>query len=222
METSRTSRFAPLAGVLFLLIAVAAFALSNDTPSTDDSAAKVADYWRDNDTKEAIASILGALGAAVFVWFGASLREAIARREGGTGRLATLTFAGTVIFAVGLTTNCSIEFATAIAADDVPDEVTQTLSTLYDGFFLPMTTGIALMFAASGLAALRTGFLPRWLGIVQLIAAALLFTPAGFFVFIASIVWVAAISVVLFRRGDTDALPPATGTAAPAASPPPA
>ena len=215
MRTAGLERFAPLAGVLFLVLAVAALLLAGDPPAADDAAPEVVAYWSDNEEKELIASILGALAGVALVWFGASLRDAIARREGGTGRLATLTFAGTVIAGVGLMTNSALEFAAADTAGDVTAEVTQALSALYADFFFPMSGGFALLLLASGLAALRTGFLPRWLGLLQLVVWIGLFTPIGFFVVLAAIAWVAAVSIMLFIRGEGG------GGEAPAAAPPP-
>ena len=206
MKSRTLERLAPLAGVLFLALAVAAFLLPGEAPGADESTAEVVEFWTDKDTENVISAILGALAGVALVWFGGSLRDAIARAEGGTGRLAALTFAGTVIAGVGLMTNSAIQFAAAESAGEVPDEVTQALAVLWLGFFFPLSGGFALMVLASGLAALRTGVLPRWLGWIQVVAAILFFTPAGFFLFLATIAWVAAVGVLLFRR--TEAQPP--------------
>ena len=214
MKNQVLQRFAPLTGVLFLLLVMVAFAVTGESPGSDDPTAEVVEYWTGKDTENVVSAVLGALAGVALVWFGASLRDAIARAEGGTGRLAALTFAGTVIAAVGLMTNSALQFAAAESAGDVPDEVTQSLGVLFAGFFFPMSGGFALLILASGLAALRTGVLPRWLGWIQVVAWILFFTPAGSFAFPAAMAWDAAVSLILFGRSE-GAGPPAEPAAEP-------
>lgn len=212
MQTTRLERFAPLAGPAFLVLAVVTFALVGDTPSNDDSTAEVVSYWQENDGEQMAGAGLGGLAALLLVWFGGSLRQAIARDEGRDGRLAALAFAGTVIAAVGLLAFSGFAFVAAETAGDVPGEVTQTLSVLNNDFFFPLAGGIVLLLLASGLAFVRLAVLPRWLGWLSLGLAVLALTPAGFVAFLATIVWVAAVGIVLFLRGE--GAPVAAGAAA--------
>jgi hypothetical protein len=194
-------RFAPLAGVVVLILAIISFILSNSSPGADASTAKVIKYWNDNDSKEIASALFGSLAALFIVWFVASLRSVILRAEGGTGRLATLAFAGGVIGAMGLLMNAAFEFVAADTAGDVPPQVTQTLSALYDDFFLPIIAGFVILNVATGLAALRHRILPAWAGIVMLVLAVVGITPVGWIALLISIVWIAVVGVVLFVRG---------------------
>jgi hypothetical protein len=190
---------------------VVSFALSNDSPDSDDSLVKVVSYWSSHDSKEIASAIVGTFAVLFFVWFMGSLRSRIFRAEGGTGRLATLTFAGGVIAAVGIVVNNAIEFAAAESVGDVPPTVTQTLSVLYADFWFPIVLGFGLLMLAAGLSALRFGWLPVWAGWVTLVLGILSFTPIGFFALLATIIWIAVVSVALFlgeSRG-TPSPPPA-------------
>jgi hypothetical protein len=212
MQERGLERFAPLAGIVFLVLIVAAFLLSGETPGADDKTADVVKDWADSDSRQVASAILGTLGAIALVWFGGSLRDGILRGEGGTGRLAALAFAGTVITAVGGASNSAIQLAVADTVGDVPPEVTQTLSVLYSDFFFPMVVGFALMLFATALAVLRGhAAFPRWFGWVSLVLGVILLTPVGFFAFLVGLLWVGVASVLLFRAQE----PPAA--AAPAA-----
>jgi hypothetical protein len=217
MWTTRLERFAPLTGVAFLILAVVAFVIPGDTPSSDDSTAKVVAYWKDNDTEQMISATLVALAALALIWFGGSLRRVIVRAEGGDGRLAALAFAGTVVAGVGLLAFASFAFVAADTVGDVPGQVTQTLGILSDEFFFPLAAGFVLMLLASGLAIVRTAVLPAWLGWLAILLAIAGITPIGFFAFLAAILLIAGLGVVFFLRADVGPAAPAH----PGSTPPP-
>ena len=73
----------------------------------------------------------------------------------------------------------------------------QVLNVLDANDFIPMVSGIAVLLLASGLSVVRHGGLPRWLGWVGVVLGVLMFTPAGFFGFLASGVWIVIASVLL-------------------------
>src|SRR4051794_506972 len=99
---SRAERLAPLSAFLVTGFAVVAFILTGETPSTDDSAAKVVNFYSDNKDQVFISSVLVTFAAVALVWFAASLRTHIRRRE-ADGRIATLPFAAAILIAVGIT-----------------------------------------------------------------------------------------------------------------------
>jgi len=63
--------------------------------------------------------------------------------------------------------------------------------------FIPMAAGVGMLVLASGLSAVRHGGVPRWLGWIGVVIGVLTFTPAGFFAFLASGVWIAIASILL-------------------------
>jgi hypothetical protein len=220
MDTRRWERFAPLSGVLFVLLTVAGIAIGlSDSP--EDFPAKVdeiVEYYSDDPGKIMIGSWLGLLGGFFLIWFGGSVRARL--RDAGEARLASIAFGGAVAAAtVGLLIDTA-NFAAAVRAeeDDTIDPAVAT--TLYDfansavGTALP--TAIAVFVGATGVAALRSGALPRWLGIVSLVlAVTLLIFFIAWFMTAVALLWALVVSILLFRAQ------PAAAAPAPAGAPPP-
>jgi hypothetical protein len=198
---SKTERLAPLAGLLFLAMMIAGLALSGEGPDPDEGAAAAVDHWRGDDAKLVTGAILVALAGVPLVWFAGALRSALRGAEGGTGRLSAVAFAGAAILAVGLATVAGLQFALADAADDLAPDQVHTLSALAYSFFLPLPVGLALLLLATAVVVLRTGVLPKWVGWVALAIGLVAMTPAGFFAFLASGLWVLAVAVLLYLRG---------------------
>ena len=86
MSSSRWERFAPLTGVVFFILIAITFALSNDTPDADSSTADTVSYWSAHDSRLIASALIGTFAIIFFIWFGAILRGALLRAEGGDGR----------------------------------------------------------------------------------------------------------------------------------------
>jgi hypothetical protein len=213
MERKGMERFAPLSGLVFLVLAIASIVVGGEPPSADDSTAEVVEFWDENEGSQLASSILGAWAAAALVWFGASVREAVVRVEGGPSRLGSIALAGTVLTAAGITMNAVFQFAAADVHDDVPPEVLQTISVLYADTFFPMAAGNFLFLLAAGIAAIRHGAFDKRLAWIGIVIGVLSITPAGFFAFIAWLVWIGIAAILLYREKDpvgSGAAPPPT------------
>jgi hypothetical protein len=75
------------------------------------------------------------------------------------------------------------------------------------GFFFPLSIGFSVFLLASGLAMVRGAMLPAWPGWVAIALGVLAVTPGGFFAILGMLAWVAAISVMLFMRGESPTMP---------------
>jgi hypothetical protein len=228
MERKGLERFAPLTGILFVVLIVAAVIVGGETPSYDESQQEIVDFWKDDETNQIISSVLAAWGAFMLVWFAGSVRDAIARAEPGPGRLASISFAGAAIAAVGVLLFAGFSFATADTAGEVSADVTQTLATLNEDLFFPLAAGLALFLTAAGLAAIRHGAFDRWLGWIALVIGIICITPLGFIGVLAALAWSLLASVILYRKADpvgSGAAPPPTSGPSievpPGAGPPP-
>jgi hypothetical protein len=200
MKDRGLQRYAPLAGVVFVLLIVLAAIIGGESPDTDDSRREVVNFWRDNDAAQVWASVIATWSSIFFLWFAASLRSVLREREEGSTRLSALSFAGAIIAAGGLTALASLSFAAADVADDVPGGVTQTLSVLSSDFFFPIAAGYAVFLLAAGILAVRTAALPAWLAWPAIVLGILCVTPVGFFALLVGLVWVVVVSVLLYRR----------------------
>ncbi len=121
---------------------------------------------------------------------------------------------GASFIAVGIAIDSTIQFAIAEAADDIEPTSVQTLEALWDNDFIPIAMGVITLLLSSGLAIVRTGVLPKWLGWVAIALVVLGLTPAGFVAFLGGGVWIAIVSIMLTMR--------ARAGTPPAAAPPPA
>ena len=219
MNAAGWERYAPLTGVLFVIFTVAGIAIGmSDSP--DDfpgEISEIVEYYQDDPGRIMLGSWLGLVGGFFLIWFGGSVRAHL--RDAGEERLGTVAFGGAVAAAaVGLLIDTA-NLAAAFRADE-DDAIDPAAATaLFDfansaiGGALPIA--IAVFVAATGIAALRTGALPRWLGIVSLVVVAglLTFFVAWLFTGVA-LLWALIVSIVLFR-----AQAPAAVPAAPAGPP---
>jgi hypothetical protein len=183
--------------LVFVVITVLVFAIGGSTPDHHDSALKVAAYYHKHHDKQMILAFILAVGVPFLVFFASALRHDLAR-AGGTGQAANIAFAGGVLAAAGFTILATIHLALADAGDSVNTlGTTQTLNVLDNNDYLPVGTGVAVLVFGGGLAAIRHGGLPAWLGWAGIVLAVLTFTPAGFFAFLLGGVWIAVASILL-------------------------
>jgi hypothetical protein len=125
--------------------------------------------------------------------------------------------------------------AGAFRADEDGQIETATATTLYDlqASFLTagLPIGIAVFIGATGLVALRTGVLPKWLGIVSVLLVIPLLIPIiAWAVTGLALLWALAVSIMLYLRqpkapaaGATrvgEGPPPAAASGPPASGPP--
>jgi hypothetical protein len=210
MLSGSWARYAPLSGLVAVAILVASIIVTGfDSVDSNDSTVKVIKFWHDNDGQQIAGAFLGALAAVPLLWFFGSLRSTFRTAEGGTGRLSSIAYAGGIVLVGFAVVDASIQFAVAESVGDVPPAVTQTLSVLYNDFFLGFPVGIGTFLLASSLVILRTGVLPAWLGWVALVLGIVSLTPVGFFAFLVVLAWIAVVSVMLFRQQSPPPVAPA-------------
>jgi hypothetical protein len=199
----RWERLAALAGVAFVALYVAAFALGIEVGKSDR---EILDYYADsgNRAKEVVAFFLIAAAALAFLLFASSLRSLIARAEQETAMLATLAWAGGTACAVLVLAGNAVSRATAFAAMSDDFQLDPNTRRLVEdvGFLLFVSGALAaiLLVVAASLAALRHGLLPRWLGWAGFPAAALLPLAIGFVGFLVLALWMLAVSAALALR----------------------
>jgi hypothetical protein len=200
----RLERLAPLTGVGFIILLVGGLIVGGATPDIDAPTSEIDTFWQDNSTRQQASALLVGLAALFLLWFGGSLRRAISRAEGGDGRLAALAFGGTIIATVGLLLLATMAFALADTADHVPPDVVHTIHVLSYDVFLPLIGGAVGLLVAAGLAFIRTAVLPRWLGWVAFVLAVAILTPLAFFGLVAWLLWIAAVSILLYLGESAD------------------
>lgn len=210
---------APLTGVLFVILVIVSFAVAGDEPpDTDEGAQAVFDFYNENDGSVVAGALVQGLAAAVFLFFAGILRTALREAPGARGTLAGISFAGAIVFVTGIAIDGAITFALAAEADTEGfDPVAlQAMFGLWSNDWLPFAVGLLTFMIATGMAIIRTGVLPRWLGWAAIVIAIFAATPIGFVAFLGSAVFVLIVSVMLAMRERSASAPPPT---APPATP---
>jgi hypothetical protein len=211
----RWTRRAPITGIIAVGFFILAFILGGETPSFDAGTREILDYYGDQ-TKQVIVSISVLYGSVFLVFFAATLRSTLRRAE----NLSLLVLIGGALLASGWTIFAGLSFTLAdLASSDhlarIDPGTLQALNSLNSDFFFPVVLGVSIWLFSVALAILRTGDLPRWLGWAAVAIAIVSVTPAGFFSIPLLGLWILAASVILLRRGESDAAGDAAAPAAP-------
>lgn len=191
----------PLTGALFLVLLIASFIIAGEPPDADEDVQEIVDHYVDNKTATEIGAMVGGIAAISLVFFGAYLRKLFSGALGGDSMLPGVILVGTSIIAVGGAIDGTISFALAEAADDIEPTAVQAMQALWDNDFLPIALGIVIYLLAAGLAAVRSGAIPAWLGWIAIALAVIGVTPIGFVAFMGAALWTLIVSVLLSIRG---------------------
>jgi len=190
----------PLTGALFVALLILSFVVGGEPPDADEPVQEIVDHYVDNDVEIWISALIGGLAAVSLVFFGAYLRKVFSAAEGPGGMLSPLMLVGAAIMAVGAGIDMTILVALAEAADDIDPAAVQALQALWDNDFVPIAIGIEVLFISVGLATVKYGVLPKWLGWFVLVLAVVGLTPVGFIAFPLGGLWVIVVSVLLAVR----------------------
>lgn len=210
MAESKRERLAAGAGLIFVVLFIGALS----DPVVDpigDGASIVAGQLLDNRGQARFAVYAGGLAALALVWFVGSLRSTLRRAEGGNGRLSAVAFAGGVMAGVTILASSAFSWAALEFADYGDDPAGARLAAGFAEYLFFFTNfGMALLVGASFVIALRHGAIPLWLAWVGAVGGALSlvliwpFFVLGVLIFM---FWVAALSIVLIRRGSSPSHP---------------
>jgi hypothetical protein len=205
---SQVERWAPIGGIVFVVLMVVGSSLVGDVPAPDAPEQEIAGYLADSDNhiRNIIGAYLWVIGALAFLWFLTRLRTDLRRAEGGTGALSTVAFAAGVAFVavwlVSATAFASVAYAIELRDAPVSDPdlvrvlppMGRLLLLLGGGF-----TGLLLLLAAS-LVIIRTGLFPRWLAWLGIVAAIALLFDILYLNILPFWAWVLIASIVMLTR----------------------
>jgi hypothetical protein len=193
-------RLVPLSGIAAVGLIIAAFGIPGETPDTDASIGEVVSFYTKHDSDMQWASFLLALAAIFFVFFSTNVAGLLRRAQGDAGGSSALSFAGGILFAVGVLIFAGIGFTLGDAADDIDPVAVQALHVLSNDMFFPLAAGVAVFLIGTGIATVKTGALPKWLGWVAIVIGILAATPLGFFAFMALGIWTIIVAILLAMR----------------------
>jgi Domain of unknown function (DUF4386) len=205
-------RWAPIAGIAFVVLMVVGSMLIGDVPAPDAPAQEIASYLADssNHTRNIIGAYLWVIGAFAFVWFLVRLRTDIRRAEGGTGSLSSLAFGAGVAFVavwmVSAVVFAAVPFAIGLRDAPISDPDVVRLLPATGRLLLVLGAGFAglLVVLSTSVAIFRTGVFPRWLAWLGIVAAIVLLFDVIYLTIFPFWTWVFIASIVmLMRRKET-------------------
>ncbi len=197
--SDRFGRLAPLTGVVFAVLAVAAFASASGAPSATDSGARVIAFYEAHGSSARTSDYLWMLALAFFLLFAGSLRSYL-RRTPAAVALSSVVLAGAAVLTAGGCVYFGFDYALASVPGHLAPAAAQALNVLALKLFLPVSAGGLVFGIASGLAILRGAQLPNWLGWAAIVIGIATATPAGLIGLVAFIFWTATVSILIWKR----------------------
>jgi hypothetical protein len=191
--------------------------LSSEAPDTVEGGQRILDFYADNEAEQTASAILLAYGSLFLVFFSGVLRSGLRRGRSDVDGPATVAFGGGLVMAMGPLALAGTTLALTQNADALDPAAAQAIKTLGDRIFIvPLLVGQSVLLLASGVAILRGGALPSWLGWVAIVLGVVSATPVSLPAFLVTLVWIAVVAVLLARQASRpagDQAPPAAATA---------
>jgi hypothetical protein len=197
--SDRLGRLAPLTGVVFAVLAVAAFGTASGAPSASASGARVIAFYEAHGSSARLSDYLWMFALAFFLLFAGSLRGYL-HRTPATAALGSLVLAGAAVLTAGGCVYFGFDYVLATVPSHLAPAAAQALNVLALKLFLPVAAGGLVFGIASGLAILRGAQLPKWLGWAAIAIGIVTATPAGLLGLVAFIFWTAIVSVLIWKR----------------------
>jgi hypothetical protein len=211
----RWERWGAIGGFLYVIGMILLFVWPGEPPQ-DATTEQLLQFYQDNEFAVTWGAYMAvALGGLGLLWFLGSLRSALRRAEGGTGRLSAIAMAagaGSLILLLGAV---GVFVSTAFNAVDPGNVNFQFDLSTHEmvvgagfGLFIFHLVLAGALVAATSVLSIRTAVFPKWLGWVgTLLALALVFPLVSFFALFAFFVWVVVIVILLLMgRGSRSAL----------------
>jgi hypothetical protein len=210
LTMGQIERWAPIGGIVFVVLMVSGSFLVSDVPKADAPQQEITNYLADggNHTRNIVGAYLWVIGALAFLWFLTRLRSDLRKAEGEQGALSTLAFGAGVAFAavwmVSAVGFSAVAYAVELRDAPITDPDLVRALPAAGGWLLLLGGGFAgllVLLAVSG-ATLRTGVYPRWLGWLGIVAAIALLFDVVYLNILPFWVWVFIAAIVMLRRGE--------------------
>src|SRR5215212_2313160 len=192
--------FTPLTGLAFAVLGVLSAFITGQPEGAKEPVGQILGYYVDNKDAIQLGTFVGLAAVLLLVFFGAYLRQVL-HAAGPDGEILSLvSFAGVLVVAVGFAIEGTITIALTETADGIDPAAVQSLQALWDNAFVPLALGVLLFLWATGLAVVRTGVLPRWIGWLMIVLGVVSLTPLGWAAATAAAILVPVLSVLLAVR----------------------
>ena len=196
-------RLLPLTGVLAVGLVLATHLVHGSIPAPDASAADVATFYRDHDSRQIAGAVLASYAAFFYLAFAVVLRGLVRRGKGETA--SAFGFAGAIVFVVGVAIVAGMLFVLGDTADGLEPSALQALHAFFFDLYAPVAVGAAIFLVGNGIAILQTRALPTWLGwlAMPIALANMTLPPVSDVGFLALGIWILIASVLMVVRAET-------------------
>jgi hypothetical protein len=202
------NRWAPLSGIVFVLLMLTGAYFIIDVPEPDASAHEISAYLADGDnlTRNVIGAYIWVLGGLAFLGFVTGLRAFLRRAEGDSGTLSNLVFGAGVVFtavwSVSAAAIAAVPYAVQVSGAPVNNADLVRVLPQLGGLLLEVGGGFAgiLLVLATSVLTFRTRVLPRWLAWLGILVAISLVFDVIYGNILPFVGWVGVTSIALLRR----------------------
>lgn len=170
MNEKQWEQLGAATGIVFVVLLVISVLGTPMPPDLNEPSLKFAQWFKDHQDGIRTATFIGVIASFFFLWFLGSLRSFLRDAEGGSGRLASVTFAGGVATAALAAVGGTCLTVGALRPATSPF----ILQTLFDLNFYVLAVGaftLVAYLAAGSVVILRTRALPAWLGWIGVASA---------------------------------------------------
>jgi hypothetical protein len=195
----RLGRYAPLTGLVFVVLVLVAILSSHSSPGSSASGSRVIAFYTAHHSSQQATDILFTIGSVFLLFFAASVYGFLRRSE-AAGTLALLGLGGALLLALGFAVFSSIDFALADVPSKLSPDTARALNVLDSDFIFPLVIGAWTFGIAMGLAIVRSRTLPIWLGWTLIVIGIVTGTPASFVGLFAFLAWIVVTAVFIYRR----------------------
>lgn len=203
--TDRLTRWLPLTGVVFALLAMAGNLTIGDFPDIDTPIGKLTAYYADHHAQVGRGGLLLGYSVVFFALFGVALWTRA--RRSASPVIAGAVLVGTAMVAVsGLSSADNYYTLGQIAAK--PETTPPALQSWHiSGSVGGAGADSIVLLLALAAAGILARALPRWLAWSALVLAIMHFTPLGFLAFLLFYAWAVAAGIALTLRPGTNPVP---------------
>lgn len=203
-QSARWSKVAPLLGLLFVVLVLASVAFGS-TPSTSKTPAAVLAFYQSHKGREYTSAFFAGPAVVIGLFWFAYLRNWLQRRDVNE-RWGAVAFVGGILFAMVGGLAVGVELALVDTPKYLTPDTAAALNFLESDLpFIIASMAFGVMAIATGIAALKSQYLPTWLGWFSLVVGILGVSPVGdFFALPAIGVWVLLVSGLMWFRKDPE------------------
>lgn len=169
---SKLERLGGLAAILGIVVLAVANVQLGSPPKAEDPATRVASFFADKRGQVLLYVALFAIAYILLVTFAAALRQMLRQSGDGSG-LPDLAFGAALwTIAIGSAGLLAVG-AAAYRAPALTAGTSQSLADVTNIAFSLIGAPFAVLFGAASISGMRTGALPRWVGWLGILTAAL-------------------------------------------------